>query len=66
MKVLQSNPTGALSQISWEFSVPLPDPQIGKSVVGPRAFLAVLDCFSIIVLQFVGRLLCGSMLGNAA
>ena len=66
VKVLQSNPTGALSQISWEFSVPLPDPQIGKSVVGPRAFLAVWDCFSIIVLQFVGRLLCGSMLGNAA
>ena len=41
VKVLQSNPTGALSQISWEFSVPLLDPQVGKSVVGPRAFLAM-------------------------
>ena len=58
--------TGPLSQISWGFSVPLLDPQIGKSVVGPRAFLTVWDFFSILVLQFVGRLLCGSMLNNAA
>ena len=28
--------TGLQSQISWEFSVPLLDPQIGKSVVVPR------------------------------
>ena len=60
------NPTGPLSQIFWEFSVPLLDPQVGKSVVGPRAFLTVWDFFSINVLQFVGHLLCGSMLGNAA
>ena len=64
VKVLQSNPTGALSQISWGFSVPLPDPQVGKSVVGPRAFLTVWDFFSIIVLQFVCHLLFGFMLGN--
>ena len=38
VKVLQSNPTDALSQISWGFSVPLLDPQVGKSVVGPRTF----------------------------
>ena len=58
--------TGPLSQISWGFSVPLLDPQIGKSVVGPRAFLTLWGFFSILVLQFVGRLLCGSMLNNAA
>ena len=64
VKVLQSNPTDALSQISWGFSVPLLDPQVGKSVVGPRTLLTVWDFFSIIVLQFVGRLLYGFMLGN--
>ena len=37
------------SQIPLGFSVPLPDPQVGKSVV------------RIIVLQFVGRLLSGSV-----
>ena len=65
VKVQQSNPTGALSQISWGFSVPLSDPQVRKPVVGPRAFLTVWDFFSIIVPQFVGRLLCSSMLDNA-
>ena len=30
---LQSNPTGLQSQIPWGFSVPLLDPQVGKSVV---------------------------------
>ena len=29
--------TGLRSQIPWEFSVPLLDPQVGKSVVGPRS-----------------------------
>ena len=38
------NPTGLQSQIPWDFSVPLPDPQAGKSVVGPRTFLTVWEC----------------------
>ena len=33
--------TGLQSQILWEFSIPLPDPQVGKSVVDPRTFLTV-------------------------
>ena len=37
------NPTGLQSQILWEFSVPLPDPQVGKSVLGTRAFLTVRE-----------------------
>ena len=39
--VLYSNPTGLQSQIPWGSSVPLPDPYIGKSVVGPRTFTTV-------------------------
>ena len=31
------------SQITWEFSVPLPHPQVGESVVGPRTFLTVQE-----------------------
>ena len=27
----------------WGFSVPLPDPQVGKSVMGPRTFLTVWE-----------------------
>ena len=50
---LKSNPTGLKSQIPWGFSVPLPDPQVGKSVVGPRTFLTKENFFGIIVLQFV-------------
>ena len=30
-------------QIPWGLSVPLPDPQVGKSVVVPRTFLTVLE-----------------------
>ena len=41
MEVLQSNPTGLQSQIPCGFSVPLLDPQIEKSVVGPITFLTV-------------------------
>ena len=37
--------------------------QVGKSVVGPRTFLTVKNFFGIIVLQFVGHLLGGSMVG---
>ena len=35
---------GLQSQFPWGFSVPLPDPQVGKSVVGPRTFLTVWEC----------------------
>jgi len=40
---VRPNPTGLQSQILWEFSVPLPDPQVGKAVVGPRTFLTVRE-----------------------
>ena len=43
MEVLQSNPAGLQSQISLGFSVPLPDTQVGKSVVGPRTFITVWE-----------------------
>ena len=38
------------SQTLWGFSIALPDPQVGKSVVGPRIFL--------IVWEFLGYMLC--------
>ena len=31
------------SQITWGISVPLPHPQVGESVVGPRTFLTVQE-----------------------
>ena len=34
---------GLQSQFPLGFSVPLPDPQVGKSVVGPRTFLTVWE-----------------------
>ena len=37
------HPTGLQSQVPWGFSVPLPDPQGGKSVVNPRTFLTVQE-----------------------
>ena len=40
-KLCSQNPTDLKSQILLGFSVPLPYPQVGKSVVGPRAFLTV-------------------------
>ena len=43
VEVLWSNPTGLQSQIRWCFSVPLLDPQVRKSVVGPRTFLTVWE-----------------------
>ena len=39
------------------------DPKVGKSVVSPRTFAAVQKLFDIIVLQFVGHLLCSSIVG---
>ena len=45
VEVLKSNPTDLKSQISWGYSVPLPDPQVGKSVLGPRTFATVWEFF---------------------
>ena len=56
VEVLESNPTGLQSQISWRFSVPLPDPLVGKSAVGPRTLQCYENFFGAIVLQFVGWL----------
>ena len=41
----------------------MPDPQVGKSVVGPRTFQQFENFFGIIVLQFVGHLLSSSIVG---
>ena len=41
VKVLQSNPTSLQSLILQEFLLPLPDPQVGKLVVGLRTFTPV-------------------------
>ena len=30
-------------KIPWEFSIPLLDPQVGKSIVGPRTFITVRE-----------------------
>ena len=43
LEILKSNPTGLRSQIAWGFSVPLPDPQVGKSVVVSRTFTTVKE-----------------------
>ena len=55
----------AKSNSLGEFLVPLPDLQVGKPVLGPRTFLAVQEflALTITVLQFVGYLLGGSMVG---
>ena len=45
------------------FSVPLPDPQVGKSVVSPKTFLTVWEFLWYNVLQFVGHLLGSSLVG---
>ena len=45
------------------FSVLLPDPQVGESVVGPRTFITVQELLGISILQIVGHLFCGSMVG---
>ena len=38
---MAQSPTGLQGQLPWEFSVPLQDALVGKSVVGPRTFLTV-------------------------
>ena len=43
VEVLKSNPPDLQSQIPWGFSVPLPEPQVGKSVVGLRTFATVRE-----------------------
>ena len=54
------------SQITWGFSVPLPDPQVGESVVGPRTFLTVQEClwyycFAVCGSSAVGSAMVGLM-----
>ena len=52
-------------RISWEFSVPLPDPQVGKYIVGPRTFLTVQDfLWYYCSVWFVGHLLGGSIVAQ--
>ena len=69
-KSLFPSPVKVLNQIplasevkTLGFSVPLPDPQVGKSAVGPRTFLQSENFFGVIVLQSMGHLLGGSMIG---
>ena len=64
VEVPQSNLTGLQSQITWGFSVPLLNPQFGKSVLGPRTFAIVPERLGIVVLQFVGYLLSDSLVGR--
>ena len=40
--VEELNPFVLQSQIPWGFPIPLPDPQVGKSVLGPRTFAGSL------------------------
>ena len=47
---------------SLEFSVALPGPQVGKSVVGPRSFLTVQEFLWYNYCAVVGLLLSGSMM----
>ena len=60
-QILSSVPTGLQSQIPLGFSVPLLDPQIWKTVVGPRTFLTVWEFLWCNC--FVGRLLGSSVVG---
>ena len=66
VQVLSSNPTGLQSQIPQGSSISLMNPQVGKSVVSSRTFLQCENFFGIIVLQFVGHLLSGSLVGLIA
>ena len=64
---LASNPTGLQSQIPRGFSVPLPDPQIGKSVVVPRNFLTMwaflwYNCSAVCGVS--AWQLCGGVIGD--
>ena len=43
VEVLESNPIDLQIQIPWRFPVPLLDPQVGKSHVGPRTFAALRE-----------------------
>ena len=52
-------------RISWESSVPLPDPQVRKYIVGPRTFLTVQDfLWYYCSVWFVGHLLGGSIVAR--
>ena len=48
---------------SLGFSISLPDPQVGKSIVGPRTFLTVWELLLYSCSSFVGRLLGTWMVG---
>ena len=61
-----SNPTGLKSQIPWGFSVPLSNPQVGESVVGPRTFATVGELLWYHCSQFMDHLLHGSIMGLMA
>ena len=50
----------------WRFSVPLPDPQVGISVVGPRTFATVQDLLWCNSSPVCGAMLSGSMVGLTA
>ena len=51
------------SLFPWWCSILLPDPQVGKSVVGLELFQQCENFFGIIVLQFMDHLLGGSIVG---
>ena len=64
---LAQSPTHLQSQIPWGFSVPLLDPQVGKSVACPRTFFTVREslwynCSAICGLS--ARWLCGGANGD--
>ena len=42
-EILYSDPTGLQSRIPWGFSVPLLDPQVGKSLVCPGTFVTARE-----------------------
>ena len=66
--ILSSNPTGLQSQILWGFSVSLLDPQVGKSVVGPRTFFLNSTRISLVYCSAVcwssAQQLCGRANSN--
>ena len=60
MELVYSNGTGLQSQIPCGLSVPLLEPQVGKSVWALELSQQCENFFGIIVLRFVGRLLSSS------
>ena len=58
--------TGLQSQIPWGILVPCWMPRLGNLLWDLELFAAVQKLFDIIVLQFVGHLLCSSIVGLMA